>query len=381
MRDMEEVYDALRKADAAGNVEDTRKLSAYIREVWNKEEEVAPSQPSYEEERSRMYDENVASMSTGEKVAVGAGQVVASGIEGVKDLYYGATGQDEKREALNAEADENERIYGELSDRSTAAKVGNVLGEVGVGIATGVGVGGVYKGVKAAQMLNNVSKGKALLQTGGVLAVEGAVVEGIRNRGDALDRLVDAGEGALMNVGGQAVVAGAGKLTGGVSRSFAKKAGHEVLDSTRGSRDALVEAKKASALEDGGYILDDVDAHANRSGISRRDQLRRYNSPQGQALLDRHARTELDVTDKARNLIDEANTFEGNAGLRTDIDGRSENVAQALQSLRSEDLSRVDTAYDSWRSAAGDEKVLFDTTPIRGKMASFVEDSKLSAIS
>jgi hypothetical protein len=380
MVDMNQVYDVLRKADARGDTEQVRKLSGYIREVHAEQEAPEVDQEAqYEAERQRMLQSNIDDMSTVEKGLVGAGQVVASGIEGVQDLYYGATGQDEKREELNRKADDDKAIYDELAERSTAVKVGNVLGEVGVGVATGVGVGGLYKGVKVAQAAGSVSKLKAVGQTTGILAAEGGVIEGVRNRGDALDRLVDASEGAVMSVGGQAVLSGAGKLIGSVGRGFTKKAGHEALDATRGSRDALIAAKKTSALEGGGYILDDVDAHATRSGVSRRDQLRRYNSPQGQALLDRHARTELDVTDKARSLIDEANTFEGTTGLRTDVDGRSENVAHALQSLRSEDISKVDAAYDSWRSAAGADKVLFDTTPIRGKMSSFVEDSKLSA--
>jgi hypothetical protein len=374
MSDMQAVYAALRKADAEGNVEDARRLSAYIREQ-EQEAPVVEQGDQYAAEREEMLQSNIDDMSTVEKGLVGAGRVVASGIEGVQDLYYGATGQEEKREELNRKADDDEAIYDELADRSTAVKVGNVLGEVGLGVATGVGVGGLYKGVRAAQVAGSISKPKAIAKTAGLLAAEGGVVEGLRNRGDALDRLVDAGEGAGMSVAGQGVLSGIGKGIGAVGRRIGSKVGREVFDETTPLLDDVAEGRKVSAREDGGFELDDVDAAVDRAGLARRDALRREASTEGRGLQYRHAEGERAITNKAETLIEDA----AGGGQRGSVNAQTDAFADSLRELRADDMKSVDNAYNAWRATPEAADVKLDTSSIEDPIRKLLSDSRITS--
>lgn len=375
MSQMNELYDALRVADKAGRTEDVARLSAYIRDLEKQGDDSVSDEDAKKAHDDEVYRMSTEGMSTLDKGLVGAGRTTATAIEGVKDLYYRATGQDDKVAELNAQADDDAAQYKILADRSTAAKVGEMAGEVGLGIATGVGVGGVYKGVKAAEAAGSISKLGAIGRTTGMIAAEGAAFEGVRNRGDALDRLIDAGEGAAMNLAGQGILTATGKAIGATGRRFATRLGRKAFDESIDTIEDGMRLKKEAALQDGGYVLDDVDAAVDRAGLARRDALRREMSPEGVALQNRHAAAEMGVTSKAESLIDDA----VNGGQRTSLNARTDSFATGLRELRADDWKGVDNAYDAWRSAPESANALMDTKAISKPINDLLEETKITA--
>ena len=109
------------------------------------------------EARAKAYqksqDEQVASMSTGQKIAAGAGKAVEDTIRGAGQIV----GLESKQDVANA------RNQDAALMRSGAGKVGNVLGYVGeavpAGLAAGGAAGGAAAGVGARMLAGGVSGG------------------------------------------------------------------------------------------------------------------------------------------------------------------------------------------------------------------------------
>ena len=112
---------------------------------------------SMPEARAKAYqkaqDEQVASMSTGQKIAAGAGKAVEDTIRGAGQIV----GLESKQDVANA------RNQDAALMRSGAGKVGNVLGYVGeavpAGLAAGGAAGGAAAGVGARMLAGGVSGG------------------------------------------------------------------------------------------------------------------------------------------------------------------------------------------------------------------------------
>lgn len=373
MSNMQEVYDALRSANERGDKEEVRALSAYIESGGLGEEE--PEAPELTDYTKAFPNKQPV----GTMAGLGFSKVGHDLTTGVQDLYYGITGQDEKREALNAEADKQEEFYNKVTEGSTAATVGNISGEVALGVGTGIAAGGIYKGLKTGQAVAQsggiLARLKALGKAGAVIGAEGAVVEGIRNRGDALDRLVDASEGAAMNLAGQGVVSSFGRGVAAITRRFGARAGKEVLEEAVPLMDEVAESRKLAATQDGGYLLDDVDARVNRDGLVRRDALRKSGGTKGSQLVDRHAQAERDITGFAGDMVDDA----AGDGTRQSLNARTDAFADSLREIRADDLSSVDAAYDAWRALPESANVRIDTTSIEAPVRKLLKEAKITA--
>ncbi len=356
----EQYIDALRKAHDAG---DEAAVVSIGQQLDAMPEKPAALEGTYEHPLGFELERD----GNAYQALVGAGEVVGSAVDGVQDLYLRGFGTDEEVAAHNKRADADEAIYDELAEYSPAARYGNVGGEVALGLATGVGTGAIARGATTA-----LTGGARVAAGMGVAATEGAVVEGVRNRGDALDRVLAAGEGAAFGAAGQGVMDIAGKAIGATGRRVLKSG---VKNQIVGAGDEAAEARKLQASRDGGFLLDDADAYVDRTAIARRDALRRDGGDGGSALAARHAGAEDDVTAAAQQFVD--NGAEGAAKL--DLNARSDNLASGLRSQRASAWAEVDGAYEQWRMHPDIESAPLETAPIQERLGEVFKLSKNTA--
>ncbi|MFM9922765.1 hypothetical protein VLK31_07225 [Variovorax sp. H27-G14] len=217
----DQLYDALRRADAAGDTASATRLSDYIRSQPSATPDAAPTQEA--KGQGGGVAENLGmGLLRGAKDVVDTGaQFLASGFDKIAGTKEG-----ERVKGLNdAGKAEFDKGYGD----STAASIGRVGGQVAATLPVGGAMGAVVKGFGAGAALPRVAALGDAITTGGMSASGGGLA--IRTLGGAISGgaqagLVnpdDAGTGAAI---GAAVPLAAralgqvGKAIGGVVRPF-----------------------------------------------------------------------------------------------------------------------------------------------------------------
>ncbi|CAM3467089.1 hypothetical protein [Parendozoicomonas haliclonae] len=257
------VYDALNNADASGDTEGAQQLADYALQLeqmaqqqsaqaqTQQQPQIQPGQPlaqfgqqlphslqpAYPTQvqtlqhtdpygREALFDNMVNDMSTTERVLVGAGKAFSDMGSGVKQLglmageslgWVEPGAVEEHRKMLAAE----DAMYQELTDRSTAATVGNI----GTNILTfAVPGGAIAKGANVAKMSTAGRLGFGALYGAGETAAFTPVLSEDFIEGKAKQ----AGMGALFGIGGEL----AGNLVNSAVKRFtkAKHATPQALD-------------------------------------------------------------------------------------------------------------------------------------------------------
>lgn len=251
MADREQLYTALRNADAAGDVEGARKLAAYIKTL---PADAAPAKPE------TTIGQDIATGAKNAAVGFGRGikdvidtgaQLLASGF----DKVAGTSEGDRVRQMNQAGQDEFKRDYGD----STAASVGRVGGNIAATLPVGGILGNTVKGVAGVVGGAAPAAGNALSSLGNALATSGMRAGSTPGVGNMLMRMAGgAGTGAVSaglvnpdDVGTGAVVgallppalAGAGKVGAKIGQVIA---GPGVSNETRAA---------VSAARDAGYVI------------------------------------------------------------------------------------------------------------------------------
>ncbi|WIO73365.1 hypothetical protein QP938_08630 [Porticoccaceae bacterium LTM1] len=353
--DMQRLYDALRNAHAAGDTAAATRLAQYIREQTGKQEEyeqLKAQQQTYDARQTVIDD-----MGTGERFLVGIGKGMTDIGRGAQDLWYRMTGDDDALSELNKRSADEDAIFNQLSDQSFAASAGEVTGEIAATLPLGMGVGGAVGRLGVA-----ASNGSRVAQVGSRLtstplryaATEGAIVEGVTQRGDLGDRLGAAAQGAVFGAAGQKVV----DTVGAGIRRFTKRADAEDLRSGYAAEDELAASRMSEANEYGGYSLDSADAYARHSGLAQKQDLIRGSDEAGMKLRQFQAQQEADIFTKAEGLAADTG---GNYQTKTET---AEAFAERLLAERDGDYRSVNEAYESWRSSGGDD-VELDTRQLQ----------------
>lgn len=248
MGDLDRVYNALRKAHAAGDTENAAKLAQYIRSLdtqpQQEQEEVAPSQAEIENMgaverrlleveavRGNLMDEGIDQLSQTEKALIGISGGMVNAGRGIQDAYYRATGDDDALATLNSTIEGERAGWEALRRRSTVASVAETVGEVVATLPLGgafgkgaqLGVNTLFKGATAGSRLATTGKVAGVL---GNAAVDGAVSAGIVQRGglDArLDTAADAAKTGALFAGSLAGVGKVGRKVLNRGKSFTSK--------------------------------------------------------------------------------------------------------------------------------------------------------------
>lgn len=201
MSDMERLYAGFRKAKELGDTDKMKRIGAYIRqqESQQAQEPEATPQQAYEEH------DPMEGMSVLDKTLVGVGKGMTNVGRAVQDGYYRATDNEDALDKLNSRIESERAGWEHLSDNSTAANVGEVLGEVAATAPLG--------GVAGAGVKTGLAKlGAKRLATAGAVATEGAVSTGVLQRGGIDERLDAAESGAAWGLGTAGVLGLGGKL-------------------------------------------------------------------------------------------------------------------------------------------------------------------------
>ena len=181
---------------------------------------LAPVEPDVED--TSPYRSTVDNMSSGERALVGVGRGLTNVGRAAQDGFYRATGQGDALAALNERIGNEEESWNYLKERSTAASLGELGGEVAgtlpLGGALGAGARNLAaKGLaKLAPTLTKTTKAGSLAAEA---AVDGAVTAGALQRGDLDTRLDAASKGAFYGVAGTGGIHGAGLLGNKVMNS------------------------------------------------------------------------------------------------------------------------------------------------------------------
>lgn len=336
MARMDDLEYALREADAAGDSESAQQLADAIRAEQSNPTE---TQKGPEDFSAGMVsgDDNIFGSQKFEEFRMGVGKGMMDVGQGAKDLYLRATDYDgsnaDALDRLNAKADEEQANFNRDLGDSGWATAGEMTGE----IAATLPLGGIVAGAGRSAAIAG--------KTGRLAMAEGALAEGITERGGIGDRAGMAAMGAAGGKAGDALMKMAGK---GVSKYRASvdpqgiKARHRALEATGDSKIAQAEA-------DGGFTLDRVDAMGE--GHMEREALR--GTPEYDAM---HQRQADDILAKAREV-----SGPGAAGREGTAQAFREetanNLAEVLSSKRASSEAEVDKFYGDWREAMGDERI------------------------
>jgi hypothetical protein len=186
MATRDDIYQAIRNADKAGDSESVKKLAAYLQTMDANHEKIAAQIDN--DAISQGARDTTAGMSTFDKAAAGAGQAVHGMVQGAGQLL-GLTDRKDVQESRDRDAP---------LMATTPAKVGNLLGNLamtapaflipGAATVTGAGAIGAAQGLLApststTETAQNVGLG-GVAGAGGVVA--GKVLAGLYQGGKAL---------------------------------------------------------------------------------------------------------------------------------------------------------------------------------------------------
>lgn len=250
MADRDQLYQALRNADAAGDTDGARKLAGYIQSLSS----------SSTPEKSMLSQAGDAIKNAGVGIARGVKDVIDTGAQGLASGFSAMTGSGEgdRVRAMNKDGNaEYDKNYGDSTAASIGRVGGNILATLPVGGALGAGTrlaatGALRLGASGAIAEPALAVSNALA-SGGMRAgtTPGAAnmlarVAGGSGTGAASAALVDpnaAGEGAIIGGALPVGLSAAGKVGSAIGRTLT---GPAMADST------LQGAKAATDL---GYLI------------------------------------------------------------------------------------------------------------------------------
>lgn len=263
MATREELYTALRNADAAGDNEGAAKLAAYIQGMPSD----APSKPTLKQSNPAEYDSNSPEFqakygptgTTAQNFSAGAGKSVADLGRGVKQIYANVadrvlpqektlsgliTGKQPSRSsAIQQEIDDSRQLDAPLM-RTGAGVAGDVAGTLATTLIPG---GGIAKGAEALNLGRTALAARALVNptTYRAAAAAGAAQGALQPVATGESRLQNAALGAATGTVGQAAANTIGRIAQPLKRALKPE-----------------DAKAVDTLTDAGVPLD----AAQRSG-------------------------------------------------------------------------------------------------------------------
>ena len=371
MQNLDRAFQALKAADAAGNVEDATKLANYIREMQAEQQAEPEGDPLYDPEydpaKGRQplnvgfgdYTMELGSLPEGAaNTLAGLGHGVNKVKEGVTDLAYragsflGVDGADDALARTSKRLEVDKQAYEHLKDSSGYAQAASIVGEV-----VTAGAGGY--GIASKAMQGGLSAWKAA-------TLEGMVVEGATTRGDFGDRTQSAVVGGITGGVAQKALGGLGSLYDNQTRRVDADGLTAIADATLESANANVTA----AREDGGFTLDMADAAPSATALMERSRLAN-GGDEGFDLRNAMANQELDITARAQSFID------GTGGNHLEINEVGEGMRDVLVGIRNADEETYKALYRQLDESTGGQ--VLDTTGLEAQLPKILEDFKISS--
>lgn len=271
------------------------------------------------------YDTLVNDMSLGEKTIVGVGRGMSNMVNGTKDLFFRVTGNDDALARLQAKMESEDLAWQELADRSLAAKVGEVGGEIATTLPLGMVVG-------SAATKAGMTGYKAAATVG---AVEEGVTEALK-AGDYNERLKDGAIGATV---GAVAGVGAEGLSNIINRVRLNKADVDA-PTISNAQDDIAKAQEFTE-EYGGYRVDPGDALGDARLINERNALIDSGGDSAHILNTAEAAREQAITDKAHSFVEAP----GNTLNREQTQNY---VTEALRKIKEGDELQAKSLYNDW---------------------------------
>ena len=319
---------AIQKAVDAGNVQVANELAAHAKANLTPEPQVDVG-------------------GVGNQFLIGVGKGMTDVGRGAQDLFYRVTGNQDALSKLNEKADLEDRMYERDLGDSGAAMAGRLVGEMAATAPVGMGVGA---GFKAAG---------AVARTGLAAATEGAISEGVTQRGSARERLIAAGQGAAF-----------GKLADVGIQRFSRRLNKGRLDGVLERVDELdpaAQARMRQAAEDGGFTLDTAQATQENALLDRADQLVLRKDT---GMAEFRAKQEQDMASKARGFIndfgDDADSFSANSFQEM----TAEQMQGKLSGMERTAKSKMSGMYKAFEDAP--EDALLPAPNIRQELEDFI---------
>jgi len=347
MQNIERAFEALKAADAAGNVEDATKLANWIRELQAEQQAEPEGDPVYDNEYNPAEGEQPFNVGFGDytmqvgslpeaaaNTLAGLGHGVNKIKEGVTDLAYragsvlGVDGADDALSRLSKKQEVDRASWDHLKDSSGHAEGASLAGEV---ITTGVG----GYGIASKAMARGMSAWKAA-------TLEGMVVEGATTSGDIGERAQKAVVGGLTGGVTQKALDGLGSVYDRGTRRADADGLTALADTTLDDASANVVA----AREEGGFTLGMDDATGDSLAIREASDIRQL-PEEGFNLRTALANQEIDITDRAQSFID------GTGGNRLELSEVGESMHTQLLSLRNNETEAYRSLYRELDDATG----------------------------
>ncbi|MEO1078530.1 MAG: hypothetical protein AAFY29_03170 [Pseudomonadota bacterium] len=324
---------AIQSAYNAGDIAAANELAAAADRALGVQPETpaAPAEPAFDPTEG---------MGAGEKFLVGAGKGLTDVGRGAQDLWFRITGNDDALERLTERADAEDAMFERDLGDSGWATAGEIVGEVAATLPVGMGVAGV---AGRAGLAANSTR---------VAMLDGAISEGLTQRGGLAERAGAAGMGAVGGAVGNEVM----KRAVPAATRLASKAARRRLGSLREAEGLGSEAaaRMQRAREDGGFTLDAAQASQNTDALYRRDELVRTSEDAANLAQQQ----EKDILAKADEFLARVGGYRDPLDMPKDARSRAANgMARALRSLKDADDAEVDRFYREWREAAGDEPI------------------------
>lgn len=228
-RYMNRLIAGFRKAHALGDREKALLIGREIRRLQREQENEEDS--AVQPVDSPVYP--VDEMSTMEKGLVGVGRGMTNVGRAVQDGYYRLTGNTDALHRLNDRIESEQPAWNALKEDSTAASIGEVVGEV----AATAPIGGLAGAGMKAGLVKAGTKLSPLVTGGLAAAVDGGVSAATVQRGGLDGRIEAAAKGAAFGAGTAGVLGVAGKAGNRFLNS-----GTHFVDDTAKRADDIAEA-------------------------------------------------------------------------------------------------------------------------------------------
>lgn len=347
----EQFTQAIRKAAAAGDIGAANELAAEADRLFGA---TAPPSASKDDVFGDFNPADVTPLpQEADDFLIGVGKGAVDVGRGVQDAWHRVTGNEDALTRLTAKAEAEDAQYRRDLADSGWATAGHITGQVAATLPAGGVVAGLGRGAAAAG------------HTGRLAVAEGALSEGLSQRGNPGERAVAAAGGAVGGAAGDLAVKGVSQA----ARRLMAKRDSQGIRAAAAARDAEADERVRFARDAGGYTLDRADAALDDLALREREATRIADTSGEFAAF--RGQQEADILARASSFIDEEyQRYIGESGAARE--DAADRLAGLLASERRADEREVSQAYDAWSKAAGDEPL--DVTGLGDRLEGIVAE-------
>lgn len=328
----EQLLDALRRADAAGDTQAASAIARRIQEI--------DSKPSFEDEYQNILAEDASQMGYGETALVGIGKGMMNVANGARELWANITDDQDALDRVNRDQEEAKYLTRALDNQGglkgftfdAGEFTGEVVATAPIGGLAGAG-GKAVVGKALAKAAPSMVKTGKVLGTTAEAAIDGMVDEALLGDGDYLTA-------AGLGVVGQGAVSGLGKIKDKLTPKSLTTERRVLNRALKETQDNVTE-KADQIYKDGGFYPSSADLPATPESLAHKSTY--MNTPEYSAY--REGANDA-IKKRADELID-------SISITSPVDGprAGQEIAEELSNLRKADSDAVDKAWSAFRES------------------------------